>query len=65
MKKQYHFEELSEKTCITPGCGKRLKKNLVTKRPTAVRCYACHNVFVVIRKYAKRITKKEFHSPNP
>jgi hypothetical protein len=39
MKKQYKFNELSNVKCIK--CGKKLKMNLVSKKPTAKICYAC------------------------
>ena len=39
MKKPYKHTELSDKRCIK--CGKRLKKNLLVKKPNAVKCYKC------------------------
>ncbi len=38
-KKPYTNTELSDKRCRS--CGKRLKKNLLAKRPDADLCYRC------------------------
>jgi len=42
MKKPYKFTELSDKTCAT--CPKKLKKNVVERKPTAEHCYKCSQI---------------------
>jgi len=39
MKKPYKFNQMSERKCVV--CGKRLKKNLLEKKPDADMCYKC------------------------
>lgn len=46
MKKPFDYTVLSTKTCI--NCGKKLKMNLVVKKPTANRYYNCYKK---IKKY--------------
>ncbi len=38
MKKPYKFTELSDVMC---RCGRKLKKNLLAKKPGATKCYKC------------------------
>lgn len=38
MKKPYLNVDLSDKKC---ACGKRLKKNLLAKKPNADKCWGC------------------------
>jgi hypothetical protein len=51
-KKMYRFNELSDLLCSHPGCIKRIKKNLVERKPTqqSFKCYKHHMQDV----YAKR-----------
>jgi hypothetical protein len=39
MKKPFKNTDLSQKRCT--DCGRRLKKNFVTKKPKADLCYKC------------------------
>jgi len=39
--KPYRYNELSEKECSTPGCKRRLKKNVLARRPGTEQCYKC------------------------
>ncbi len=40
--KKQPFRVLSNKVCIEPGCNRRLKANLVARKPTACRCNRCY-----------------------
>jgi hypothetical protein len=42
MKKNYRYNEVSDKLCIEPECTKKLKLNLLDKNPDAKRCYKHH-----------------------
>ncbi len=39
MKKNHHFTELSYIKCSHPGCRRKLKLNLVKRKPTAKFCF--------------------------
>ena len=39
-KKPYQYDILSDQTC--EKCGRKLKMNLVAKKPTAKVCYRCY-----------------------
>ena len=39
MQKPYKFTELSDKKCVV--CKTALKKNLIAKKPNAIKCYKC------------------------
>lgn len=34
-----HFTVLSDKVCTHPGCGRRLKQNLIDRNPKAEFCF--------------------------
>lgn len=42
MKKPFRHTELSDRRCI--DCERRLKKNLISRKPTAKRCYKCYRI---------------------
>jgi len=39
MRKPYTHSELSERTCSHPGCSRRIKLNVLARRPSATKCY--------------------------
>lgn len=45
--KPFHFSELSDMRC---SCGKRLKKNLIAKKPHADMCFKCWYALETHRK---------------
>lgn len=42
MKKPYDYKEVSDKVCKKKGCSKKLKKNLLAKKPDADLCFGHH-----------------------
>lgn len=42
MKKPFTHEDLSGKVCTTKGCNKRIKANLLARKPGATKCYDCY-----------------------
>lgn len=47
-KKPYKYNVLSNVRCII--CNKRLKKNVVERKPTADKCYVCSRVLRLARQ---------------
>jgi hypothetical protein len=47
MKKPYSYLALSPKKC---SCGKRLKMNLLAKKPNALDCFHCHYTAEIARR---------------
>ncbi len=35
------FNNLSSKVCKTPGCTRRIKQNVIDRKPSAKFCYRC------------------------
>lgn len=56
MRKKHNFRDVSERRC--KNCGKRLKLNLLEKKPAAKLCYACHHAQDMQRRGVGR-KKKE------
>lgn len=42
MTKPFRYTELSDRVCKTLGCERRIKKNVLVKKPDADRCYKCY-----------------------
>ena len=41
MKKGHKYNTLSTKKCSTPGCDRRIKQNILDRKPSADKCYRC------------------------
>lgn len=35
------YKVLSNKTCATPGCERKIKQNILDRKPSAKLCYRC------------------------
>ena len=47
-RKPYQYKELSNIRCHL--CGKRLKKNVIVRKPTADTCYVCSRILRITRQ---------------
>jgi len=50
MRKPYRYDELSDRRCKTPGCNRRIKKNVLDRIPAADTCYRCFSA----KRFARR-----------
>ena len=55
MKKPFRFDELSNIVCCESNCNKKIKMNLIVKKPVravikSLRCYKC---FILLKKKSK------------
>lgn len=55
MKKPHNFRELSDVQCTHPGCTKRIKMNVLERKPGADLCYKHFK----LRKQQSQTSKKQ------
>jgi len=68
MKKPFTHKEVSSQSCIEQGCRRLLKKNLLAKNPSAIRCFAHHQEIVRKHpnyKHGRRLSKPVKNAPPP
>ena len=57
MKKPNNFQKQSDLKC---ECGSRIKQNVVDRKPTASKCYACNWLESKSHKNKKNVVKTEY-----